>query len=158
MAARITWTLCCYSKTIGSTRETTLSTFAAQAFTINLTYHMPSMPADESIAQQLHNHAFGDDGPTNSLINEGVFPEGWAAKYLQLLETATKEWRDQPMWPRELVAAIHFASWHLNLRYDSWCSSSGRHNEETECELQSLRSPSEIFLMRGSLKSKTNAT
>ena len=116
------------------------------------------MPADESIAQQLHNHAFGDDGPTNSLINEGVLPEGWAAKYLQLLETATKEWRDQPMWPRELVAAIHFASWYLNLRYDSWCSSSGRRNEETECELQSLRSPSEIFLMRGSLKSKTNAT
>ena len=128
----------------------------AQQWSPACTIHSPflsSMPmsAAENIAQQLHDHVFGAGGPTGSLVNDGRLPDAWASRYLQLLEAASREWHDQPLWPRELVAAIHFASWYLSVRYDVWCSSTGSRNEETERELTSLRSPSEIFLMRESL-------
>ena len=61
------------------------------------------------------------------------------------------------MWPRDLVAAIHFASWYLHLRYNVWCSSTGQRNENTERELASLRTPSEIFLMHGALENQPDA-
>jgi hypothetical protein len=86
------------------------------------------------------------------LVMHGQFPDAWVANYLEMLRIATHEWSEQPLWPRRMVAAIHFASWYLNLRYDVWCSASGQRNELTERELKSLRSPSEIFLMRGSLR------
>lgn len=108
------------------------------------------------IVDRLRDHVFGDNGPTQSLLNDGRLPTGWSTEYLDLLRIAEKQWRHQPMWPRELVAAIHFTSWYLNLRYEAWCANNDR-NHTTERELASLRSPSELFLMHGSLKADTDA-
>jgi hypothetical protein len=104
----------------------------------------------KSIADKIADHVL-EPGPTSELINTGQFPIGWSAEYLRLLRIASDEWAEKPAWPRQLVAAVHFASWYLNLRYDYWCQTSGRRNLQTEKELASLRSPSEIFIMRGSL-------
>jgi len=103
-----------------------------------------------SVADELAAHVFGDGAPCDSLLNAGQFPAGWTDKYLCLLRVASEQWVHEPMWPRQLVAAVHFASWYLNLRYDVWCRHSGRRNLQTEKELSSLRSPSEIFIMVGS--------
>lgn len=111
---------------------------------------------DQLTVDRLRDHVFGENGPTQSLLNDGRLPDRWANDYLDLLRIATEHWQHQPMWPRELVAAIHFTSWYLNLRYDAWCATNDR-NENTERELASLRSPSELFLMHGSLDIDTDA-
>lgn len=118
---------------------------------------MTTNSKEHKIAAQLREHVFGNDGPTESLINEGRFPHEWASKYLELLNVATKQWQHQQMWPRELVAAIHFASWYLDLRYDAWCSSNPP-NKTTERELAAIRSTSELFLMHGSVETDVDAT
>jgi hypothetical protein len=110
-----------------------------------------AMTPDHDIVDQLYDHVFGSREPTKTLVEQGRFPGDWTARYLDLLQVATVEWRDQPMWPRKMVAAIHFTSWYLNLRYEVWRHSTGDRNEGTERDLASLRSPSEIFLMHGSL-------
>lgn len=111
---------------------------------------------EQLIVDRLRDHVFGNNGPTQSLLNEGRLPNGWATEYLNLLRIASEQWQLRPMWPRELVAAIHFTSWYLVLRYDAWCATNNR-NENTERELASLRSPSELFLMHGSLSADTDA-
>jgi hypothetical protein len=111
------------------------------------------------IVHRLREHVLGENGPTQSLLDEGRLPVGWAEEYLKLLRIATERWQHQPLWPRELVAAIHFASWYLPLRYDVWRALHNRsRNETTERELASLRSPSELFLMHGALDAATKAT
>ena len=82
-------------------------------------------------------------------------PRGWATDYLDLLRGATEHWQHQPLWPPEIVAAILFTSWYLNLRYDAWCVANTPH-KNTERDLASLRSPSELFLMHGSLEADAN--
>ena len=110
----------------------------------------------QPIAERLRDHVFGENGPTRLLLNEGRLPTGWAAKYLDIRRIAAAQWQNESLWPRELVAAIHFTSWYLELRYDAWCSTKD-HNENTERELASLRSPSELFLMYGSRGSDAQA-
>ena len=104
-----------------------------------------------SIADKLYDHVFGGSNPIGRLVDDGCFPDGWTTTYLSLLEQASKEWKDQLIWPSKMVAAIHFTSWYLELRYEVWQTSSGKRDERTEQQLNSLRSPSEIFLMHGSL-------
>jgi len=113
--------------------------------------------AETTIADRMRDHVFGDNGPTQSLINEECLPDGWAIEYLNLLRIAADQWQYQPMYRRELVAAVQFASWYLNRRCDAWCENHDR-NEATERELASLRSPSELFLMHGSLDMDSEAT
>lgn len=112
------------------------------------------MSHDEGIAEQLHDQVFGSRDPTGMLIDQGRLPDGWVTQYLDHLRIATAKWGDQPLWPRKLVAAVHFASRYLNLRYDVWRQSTGGRHESTERDLASIRSPSEIFLMRGSTDPK----
>jgi hypothetical protein len=104
----------------------------------------------ESVVDKIADHVLEPE-PTSELINTGQFPAGWSAEYLRLLKLASDQWAEEPAWPRQLVAAVHFASWYLNLRFDVWRHSTGQRNLQTEKELASLRSPSEIFIMRGSL-------
>lgn len=113
------------------------------------------MPADPAIAEQLHEHVFGLQDPTGMLVDSGTFPDEWVQQCLDLLQIAAAEWRDQPLWPRKLVTAVHFASWYLDLRYEVWRRSTGKRHEMTERDLASIRSPSEVFLMCGSIGSKT---
>lgn len=109
----------------------------------------------QSIADKIYDHVFGSSNPTGRLIEDGCFPDDWTMIYLSLLEQASSEWKDQLMWPSKMVAAIHFTSWYLVLRYEVWQTSSGKRDEKTERQLNSLRSPSEIFLMTGSLAHET---
>lgn len=106
-----------------------------------------------NIADRLFNHVFGSGEPTALLMDNGRLPSDWASTYLQLLREASEEWHDQPLWPRQLVSAVHFASWYLQMRYDVWRQRTGSRDDATEKSLAAIRSPSEIFLMRGSLKS-----
>ena len=112
---------------------------------------MDEKPDRNAIADAMYSHVFHDGGASAELLDHGRFPENWCKTYLELLALATKEWKDAPMWPRQLVAAVHFTSWYLVIRYDVWKASTGQQNSQTERELNSLRSPSEIFLMHGSL-------
>ena len=63
---------------------------------------------EQPIADRLRDHVFGENGPTRLLLNEGRLPDGWTAEYLDLLRKAAEQWQHKPLWPRELVAAIHF--------------------------------------------------
>ena len=105
------------------------------------------MSRKDTIPNELQAHVFGAADPTGYLVETGTLPEGWAAKYRDLVEIARSEWGNEPMWPREIVAAIHFASFYLPLRYDVWRGDAGTRNEHTERELSGLRTPSEIFLL-----------
>ncbi len=52
------------------------------------------------IYDRLCDHVFGDNGPTQLLLNGGRLPIGWATKYLDLLRIAEEQWQHQLMWPR----------------------------------------------------------
>ena len=83
------------------------------------------------------------------LLRNGRFPDGWVERYLAFLEEVTRFWKDQPSWPKELVTAIHVASWYLELRYKVWCHVEKSSNRTTEDQLATIRGPSEFFLMAG---------
>lgn len=102
----------------------------------------------QELAENLVAHVL-DSGVSQSLIDQGRFPANWVTRYLALVERATNVWRDEPAWPREVVGAIHFASFYLAGRYETWSRLSGRANEDTEAGLRRVRGPSEIFLLAG---------
>ena len=87
----------------------------------------------------------GDGSPCGVLLSDGAFPHGWVDRYLALLDSVSGSYAGADMIPRRLAWAIHFASWYLPLRYDVWCKSSGRTNDETVVQLARLRTPSELF-------------
>jgi hypothetical protein len=111
---------------------------------------MAGMDEQLPIEDQLAAHVFGTGSPCGFLLGRGELPAGWSTEYLRLLRIAADQWRNQSLWPQILVSSIHFASWYLPLRYEVWSKAEGRRNADTERELASLRSPSEIFLMAGS--------
>jgi hypothetical protein len=114
------------------------------------------MSADQSelgdVVDAIWQHVFGVDGPAPVILSNGQFPDQWCERYLTLLAVATNRYREDPLWPARLVSAIHFAANYLPLRYDVWRSFTGTRNEETERQLSMLKSPSELFLMYGSLR------
>ncbi len=104
------------------------------------------MPNLDPIEIRLFNHVIREGCPMNTLVNTGVLAEEWVNTYLALLKEAEQKWRQQPSWPRELVTAIHTASWYLHIRYQSW-SANGARNKTTERLLGKVRTPSESFLL-----------
>jgi hypothetical protein len=107
----------------------------------------------------MRDHVLGRESRVQqSLLEKGEFPQGWVETYLQLLKEAAVAWHNQTCLPRELVAAVHFASWYLDLRYKTWCKFSGGRNTNTECELARIRTPSETFLMMSVIKDLTPST
>lgn len=94
----------------------------------------------------LTKHVFGDDEPSTLLINEGRLPANWVSRYVSLVASASNAWGEEKLWPREVVAAVHFASFYLQGRYDAWRVSGGR-REETEAQLTKIRGVSEAFLL-----------
>jgi diguanylate cyclase len=83
-------------------------------------------------------------------LEEGKLPPGWAEEYRRLLEQAEAEWLAKPLWPRTMVAAMHYALLYLELRYRSWrCHGTGGHrNEDTERELALVTGPTRISFAR----------
>lgn len=108
----------------------------------------------QSLRQQLVEHVLGAKGPSQALLEHGVFPANWVAQYLALLEKASSLWKETDAWPRDAVGAIHFASFYFNIRYDAWRHGSGDRNATTERLLGQIRTPSELFLLAGVSRSK----
>jgi hypothetical protein len=105
------------------------------------------MTDTKPIEARIYDHVVGTGCPIPTLLNTGVLQSDWADAYLVLLQEARRTWQDQPKWPRELVTAIHVASWYLHIRYDSWSGFQKKRNEETEHSLGRIRFSSESFLM-----------
>ncbi|MEQ9076582.1 MAG: hypothetical protein RLP09_22180 [Sandaracinaceae bacterium] len=104
---------------------------------------------NESHAQLLESlsaHVFGESAPSTRLLEDGVFPANWVTRYEALVESASHVWASERLWPRELVAAIHFASFYLHARYQAWTLGGGR-REKTEAQLDRVRAVSEVFLL-----------
>ena len=107
------------------------------------------MKNNEELIERIYDHCLGKDDPAESLLDAGKLPSKWSEKYLSLVESATETWKEQEYLPAKVVAAIHYASYYLNIRYEVWKIDSGKINEDTEIELESLRTPSEIFMFCG---------
>src|SRR5262245_28423713 len=79
----------------------------------------PPMPSDRkpslTLEESICDHVFGSGSPCESLLNRGVFPEGWVDTYLEFLGGLSDRYRTETMLPRRVVWAVHFASWYLPL-------------------------------------------
>jgi hypothetical protein len=106
------------------------------------------MPSLDTIESRLYEHVLGEGQQHNVLLNTGVLTTEWTDTYLQLLKEAVEKCQGRDFLPRDIVAAVHFASWYLNIRYDAWRAfENGRRNEATEHNLGRLRTPSEYLLL-----------
>ena len=100
-----------------------------------------------SIEERLIEHVIGKDCPLDDLLQNGTLSPDWATTCLELLTEAKQTWLHQTRWPRQLVAAIHMASWILDNRYRAWCGSGQRkRNQKTEDLLATITSQSHFFL------------
>ena len=114
------------------------------------------MTDPKSVELRMRDHVFAREASVQqSLLEKGEFPPGWVETYLELLKEAEIVWRNQTCLPRELIAAVHFASWYLNIRYNAWCVFSKKLNATTERQLAQIRTPSETFLMMSIIKDLT---
>jgi len=96
----------------------------------------------------LYEHVLGKGQPSKVILNTGILSTEWTDTYLQLLKESVQKCEGQDSLPRDIVAAVHFASWYLNIRYDAWPAfEKGRRNEQTERNLGRLRTPSEYLLL-----------
>ena len=105
------------------------------------------MPDNESLEARVYEHVVGKGSPMQLLLDTGVLSHEWADTYLALLREADEKWKHQPSWPPLLVAAIHVASFYLNLRYSAWTGFEKKRNEATETLLGHIRTRSETFLL-----------
>ena len=95
----------------------------------------------------LLEHCLGKQEPSSSLLKTGAFPNGWVELYLGLLDQAEKKWGTETAAPRKAVAAIHFASMYLSIRYQAWKGFNRRNNPITDAALCQVRTSSELWLL-----------
>jgi len=107
---------------------------------------------------QGEEHCFGAGEPSLELLNRGSFPENWVSRYVSLLDKVTHVWNEERCWPREVVAAIHFSSFYLEIRYHAWQTGSGQDNTVTRKALGEIRRHSELFLLSPVVRKFGNAT
>ena len=108
------------------------------------------MSAAHSGRHPLYEHVLGAGSPSSSRLESGALTDDWTDEYLRLLREATQEFERKDYLHRDVVAAVHYASWYLRFRYDSWRAfEAGKTNERTEINLHRLRSPSELLLLCG---------
>ncbi|MGH8675790.1 MAG: hypothetical protein ACREVG_15965 [Burkholderiales bacterium] len=105
------------------------------------------MHPHEALKQALYDHCLGPGNPGGSLESTGILGRLWVDEYLALLEQASATWREQPLWPREVVAAIHAASSCLSAKYRNWHLWTAGVNAETERQLAQVRVAGERFLL-----------
>ena len=99
------------------------------------------------IETRIFEHVVGERCPLDDLLQKGTLSADWAADYLELLAEAKQVWLHQAQWPRELVVAVHMASWILDSRYRAWCGSEqGKRNPKTEDLLSAITAQSHYFL------------
>ena len=108
------------------------------------------MHTPDSIEARIYEHVLGSGSPHPALLDTGVLPDEWTETYLRLLKEVAQKYDGQKPLPREVVSAVHFASWYLNIRYDGWKGlHRGQRDEKTESNLGRLRAPSEFLLLSG---------
>jgi hypothetical protein len=105
---------------------------------------MSSTDAGRTLAEELLAHCYGGSPRGfigQDLLNTGRFPDGWVAKYLDLIQDAERQYAHLPNWPRELIAAAYVTSVYCDKRYRDWLSMEpGRKAiAETEASLQRVR-------------------
>ena len=106
------------------------------------------MHAPDSIESRIYEHVLGEGHPGLTLLETGVLSTEWTDTYLQLLKESVQKCEGQDSLPREIVTAVHFASWYLNIRYNAWRSfGKPKRNEQTETNLARIRTPSECLLL-----------
>ena len=105
------------------------------------------MESHDQLKANIFEHCLGTGNPSAELLERGTFPANWVSRYVALIESATRVWREQSDWPKEVVAAIHFASFYLEIRYQAWQHGSGRDNSATQKALGEVRRHSELFLL-----------
>src|SRR5262249_24468647 len=103
----------------------------------------------ESVERRLYDLCVGVDCPTQHLLDHGAFPPGWVHRFDELLAEANARWGSEHLVPKPLVAALFFASFFPEYRYDTARIVSGRRNEHTERDIAHLRSASSKFMFRG---------
>ncbi len=116
------------------------------------------MHPTDSIESLLYEHVLGNGSPHPTLLSTGVLSDGWTDTYLQLLKEVVEGYEGRDSLPRDVVAAVHFASFYLNIRYDAWREiKGGQRNVQTERNLGRLRIPSEFLLLSGVIdRERTN--
>jgi hypothetical protein len=110
------------------------------------THRIYRMNEADPIESRLFELILGDLSPLPMMLTEGKLPDEWVDCYLQLLEEADQKWHGRPDAPWELLSALRAATWHLEIRYQSWCSFDKTRDEVTEQQLARLRKPSEALL------------
>jgi len=103
----------------------------------------------DALLSNLVDHCVGARNPSMALLSEGKLPKNWASKYLALLDRASNAWRDERVWPRELVGCLHFVSQLLPGRYEAWKRSYFKGDPHTERQLARVCGASAIFLISG---------
>jgi hypothetical protein len=95
----------------------------------------------------MFEHVIGSGCPLDDLLQKGILSSEWAEVYLELLKETKQTWEHQACWPRQLVAAIHMASWILDSRYRAWSAlGGGKHNPKTEELLATMTAQSHFLL------------
>lgn len=102
----------------------------------------------KNLVAEVLAHCVGSNQPSSDLMDRGRFPKNWVGKYAALLERCETMLAGRDHWPRDLVAALHFASLYLPIRYESWHHCTGSTREETERGLRTVRARTEVLLMR----------
>ena len=106
------------------------------------------MTCATTIESSIYEHVLGSASPVQCLLDTGVLPESWVSDYLALVTRAEEQWSQSPVLPRQLVAALHFASWYLELRYRAWATlNANAQNPHTEARLIRVRRASEPLLL-----------
>ena len=100
-----------------------------------------------NLEDRLYEHCLGKVDPSGFLLSTGALPEGWVDTYFRLLDQAKSRWSKYASAPRSAVAAIHFASMYLPIRYSMWEKFSGEVNSKTHDDLARLRCYSEVWLL-----------
>ncbi|MDP6044243.1 MAG: hypothetical protein QGG25_01440 [Phycisphaerae bacterium] len=109
------------------------------------------MAETQSITEQLASHCLEDQSFLQVLLNTGALPEGWAARYLELLAIAKTQYADKDLWPRQFAEAAYCVSVYCPKRYSDWQRlTGGGINLETEQTIREIRWAADDLLFRSS--------
>ena len=98
---------------------------------------------------RLYDHCLGASDPSGHLLEHGAFPPGWVQRFDELLAQARARWGSEPSIPKTLAAALFFASFFPEYRYEANRAHREMGNQQTERDLAHLRSVSSLFMFEG---------
>ena len=88
----------------------------------------------------------GQEMPDLNLYQKGEFPNGWVARYLELLSSNRNYWQNIDSWPRDLFYCFYRVGFHLGFAYSTWVEENQKSNEKTESDLHKIRLFTEAFV------------